>query len=108
MYNFADNIDWSELSLKELADTAGEIDLAIKALSKKLEAAKKIIRKSKKTKIVGATYAITVGAGSVRWSLDKEAIENDMGEKWVLAHSKMSNVSGPISFESVIEVEMVA
>lgn len=108
MYNFADNIDWNKLSLEELADTAGEIDLTIKALAKKLEAAKKVIRQSKKTKIIGTTYAISVSEGSVRWSLDKDAIEKDMGEKWVLAHSKMSKVSGSISFESIIEVEMVA
>lgn len=73
--------------LPTLADRLGELKAARTALETYEESIKSVLRKSGETAVNGAHYRVTISP-SDRFILDVEAIEAEMGARWLKAHSK--------------------
>jgi len=75
----------------DLADRIGEINAQTKALTKTLEVAKGEFKARGHAKIEGDSFTIT-RSETVRWSLNQAAINETMGEAWVVKHSRTTPV----------------
>jgi hypothetical protein len=86
------------LSDTALVDEAAKIDLMIKALTKKLDEAKAIIRSRNSNEMLGTNFKAVVSNPSMRWSLDTDRVKTEMGDDWYISRCKVSQPSPSVSF----------
>ena len=87
-----------------LVDEAAKIDMTIKALSKKLDEAKAIIRSRGVSELMGTNFKATVSSPGLRWSLDTDRVKLEMGEDWYVAHCKVSQPAPSVSFKPYLSL----
>jgi hypothetical protein len=80
------------------------MDMTIKALTKKLDEAKAIIRSRGVNELQGTNFRATVSSPGLRWSLDTDRVKLEMGEDWYVAHSKVSQPSPSVSFKPYLSL----
>jgi len=97
-------MDLVSLSDTALVDEAAKIDMTIKALTKKLDEAKAIIRSRGVDELLGTNFRATVSTPSVRWTLDTERVKTEMGEIWYTSRCKVSQPSPSVSFKPYISL----
>ena len=77
-------------NIKTAADTLGFLTAEKKALETRIAALKAELVEYGDT-VVGYDFTVSQVAGSATWTLDRKLVEEEMGETWVTAHSKISN-----------------
>ncbi len=97
-------LDFIGLSDTALVDEAAKMDMAIKALTKKLDEAKVIIRSRGVNELNGTSFKATVSNPGLRWSLDTDRVKLEMGEDWYVAHCKVSQPSPSVSFKAYLSL----
>jgi hypothetical protein len=87
-----------------VVDEYGSLNEMKKELEKRMETLRKeILRRVPSGDFVGDAYSVTV-SHSKRTTLDTEKIKSVMGDLWVAAHSKTSDVSQITSRKRLKEV----
>ena len=94
---------FDNLSPAQIADMIGTVDAQAKAL----DAEKKALRAALEARgldadtVCGTQYAVSFGLRNGSLSLDKAAIEAEMGKAWVAERSKMSATSVVMTIAAV-------
>lgn len=88
---FIPSPDLFALSVEDLIDEAGKLDSHVKALTKKLDEAKSIIKAKVGEEGFGNLYKVQI-TSSHRWTLDQTALKEEFGEDWFTSRSKITSV----------------
>jgi predicted Zn-dependent protease len=88
---FIPSPDLFALSVEDLIDEAGKLDSHVKALTKKLDEAKAIIKAKVGEEAFGNSYRVQI-TSSHRWTLDQTALKEEFGEDWFTSRSKITTV----------------
>jgi hypothetical protein len=91
----------------DLVDEAAKIDMTIKALTKKLDEAKIIIRSRNMNELFGNNFKAVISTPSARWTLDSEKVKTEMGEVWYTSHCKISTPAPSVSFKPYLTLAEV-
>jgi len=96
MLPFPDFIGMSDAAL---VDEAAKLHALADTIKVKLDEAKAILRLRGAGDIYGDAYKAVIGKETVSWVLNKDLIVKDMGEAWVVKHSKQIVSAGRVSFK---------
>lgn len=96
MLPFPDFIGMSDAAL---VDEAAKLHALADTIKVKLDEAKAILRSRGAGDIYGDAYKAVIGKETVSWVLNKDLIAKDMGEAWVVKHSKQIVSAGRVSFK---------
>jgi hypothetical protein len=96
MLPFPDFIGMSDAAL---VDEAAKLHALADSIKVKLDEAKAILRSRGAGDIYGDAYKAVIGKETVSWVLNKDLIAKDMGEAWVVKHSKQIVSAGRVSFK---------
>ena len=93
------SVDFIGMSDAALVDEAAKLQALADAIKVKLDEAKAILRSRGAGDVFGNTFKATIGKDTVSWVLNKDLILKDMGEAWVIKHSKQMVSSGRVTFK---------
>lgn len=93
------SVDFIGMSDAALVDEAAKLHALADAIKVKLDEAKAILRSRGAGDIYGDAYKAVIGKETVSWVLNKDLIAKDMGEAWVVKHSKQIVSAGRVSFK---------
>ena len=96
MLPFPDFIGMSDAAL---VDEAAKLHALADTIKVKLDEAKAILRSRGAGDIYGDAYKAVIGKETVSWVLNKDLIAKDMGEAWMVKHSKQIVSAGRVSFK---------
>jgi len=102
--SYIPTLDLFALADTALIDEAAKLDMMIKALTKKLDEAKSIIRSRGQTELLGNNFKAVVSSPSIRWTLDTDRVKLEMGETWYTERCKVSQPSPSVSFKPYISL----
>jgi hypothetical protein len=101
MLPFPDFIGMSDAAL---VDEAAKLHALADTIKVKLDEAKAILRSRGAGDIYGDAYKAVIGKETVSWVLNKDLIAKDMGEAWVVKHSKQIVSAGRVSFKPYVSL----
>lgn len=87
-----------------LIDEAGKLDTLVKALTKKLDEAKTVIRSRGLREINGTSFKATVSDAVESTTLDKDKILKELGETFVKQYSKKSVSASRVTLKPYISL----
>lgn len=102
--SFIPHTDLIALSNTALIDEAAKIDMTIKALTRKLDEAKAIIRSRNVPEIFGTNFKAVISTPAMRWTLDTDRVKLEMGETWYTERCKVSMPAPSVSFKPYVSL----
>jgi hypothetical protein len=98
-------LDWQSINDDAvLIDEAGKLDTLVKALTKKLDEAKIVIRSRGLREINGTSFKATVSDAIESSSLDKDKILKELGETFIKKYSKTTTSAGRVTLKPYINL----
>ena len=81
-------------SLGELADRVGKLRAAEADLKKEIDRLREMFVASGQREAEGALFRVSLGAEAMQSTVDRKALENEMGERWLARFLKWSPRAG--------------
>ncbi len=81
-------------TMAELADRVGELKAAKAEIEGYIDHLRELFAASGRAEAEGALFRVALGAESEAATIDRKAIERDMGESWIAKYLKWSRRAG--------------